>query len=337
MKASKTLSMFSFFGGKQALAPFICDLLDYSTTTVYFEPFGGACRTLLNKPRHATEVYNDSSAGLCSFVRLMSNPDTAMELIDRLYDTEYSQEQFDWALQMRNSIDDSVITQSKTDLMSFYRKVKTEQEIFHSYSLSESEEKEAKRVVTNWEKAKEASLDNDGSFDNPINAEIEVTDMDLAVATYIVYSQSRDSMGTHWTAYKYKTQEAYYKHIDRLFAVAERLTGVEVLQVGAMALLTNRDILDNPSISVYADPSYLKPGDEKKNLGKVYKQSFTYEDHEQFLQLVCNAKCKMVISNYDVELYNRYLSHWTKYEIPTTTSVGGKKNNGRVEVLWYNY
>lgn len=337
MRLSQSMTMFSYYGGKAKLAPLICDFLDYSTTSVYIEPFGGACRTLLNKPRHAREFYNDSSAGLCAFVRLMSQPDTADQLIERLYETEYSQEQFDWALQVRNSVDDSLLTQSQADLMTLYKKVQTEKDVFKAYQLNPQEQLQAQTILDNWTLARNLLESNDGSFDNPINAGIQVSDLELAVATYIVYAQSRDSMGMSWTASKYKTSEAYYKHVDRLYEVAERLTGIEVLQVGALSFLQNKDIIDNPEVCCYADPSYLKPEDEKKNLGKVYKQSFSYEDHELFLQLVCDAKCKMVISNYDVDLYNRYLSHWSKYEIPTTTSVGGKKDNKRTEILWYNY
>ncbi len=46
----KTLSAFNYYGGKARMAPLICDLLDYDTTDIYIEPFGGGARTLLNKP-----------------------------------------------------------------------------------------------------------------------------------------------------------------------------------------------------------------------------------------------------------------------------------------------
>ena len=61
-----------------------------------------------------------------------------------------------------------------------------------------------------------------------------ISEIDLAVATYVVYAQSRDAMGKYWTSYKYKSQEAYYRQIDRLYDVADRLEGVQVNQVDAL-------------------------------------------------------------------------------------------------------
>jgi len=46
----------------------------------------------------------------------------------------------------------------------------------------------------------------------------------LAVATYVVYSMSRDGMGTAFSSSKFHSSEAYYKQIDRLYRVAERLS-----------------------------------------------------------------------------------------------------------------
>ena len=68
--------------------------------------------------------------------------------------------------------------------------------------------------------------------------------------------------------------------------------------------------------------------------------SFDYEDQENFLSCIFNAKCKIMVSNYDLILYNKYLTpdnNWRRIEFETTTSVGGKKANDRTEVLWYNY
>ena len=61
--AKKVLSPFPYYGGKARMCGRICSLLDYDTTELYIEPFGGGCRTLLNKRRHAEEIYNDFSYG----------------------------------------------------------------------------------------------------------------------------------------------------------------------------------------------------------------------------------------------------------------------------------
>lgn len=402
----KTLSMFSYFGGKAKLAPLICDLIDYKNTDTYIEMFGGACRVLLNKARHDLEIYNDSSAGLCAFVSMMSNQDTAHELIARLYETEYSQEQFDWALDIRNKVDDNIGAQISDELMRFFKYVAQKKKKCPHYQLNPEERAKAKYILEEWKKYrahhdlfhairdayKFQSQDTQSSSgheeqgenkkedfwdyvrgllqseneterleawkyaadlirgkngieyldvwdyvtDRPQAEIYGISEIDLAVATYVVYAQSRDAMGKYWTSYKYKSQEAYYRQIDRLYDVADRLEGVQVNQINALDYCRdNACILSSPDVFCYADPSYLNG---EKDLGcGVYKHPSAYKDHEWFLDRVHNAKCKMIISNYDNELYNKYLRGWNKIEIPTKTSVGGKADNRRTEVLWYNY
>jgi hypothetical protein len=122
----------------------------------------------------------------------------------------------------------------------------------------------------------------------------------------------------------------------------------------------------NSSVMMCCDPSYISPEDERKklegidwkhesslteaiknaerempkNLGKIYAKSFEYPAQENFLKCIQNAKCKIIVSNYDLILYNKYLNEstgWRRCEYVTKTSVGSKENNVRVEVLWYNY
>ena len=76
------------------------------------------------------------------------------------------------------------------------------------------------------------------------------------------------------------------------------------------------------------------------NLGKVYARSFGYQQQEQFLRGIQNARAHIMVSNYDLQLYNKYLNPstgWKREEFETTTGVGGKRNNKRTEVIWYNY
>lgn len=90
---TEILSPFSFYGGKAKMAPLICQMLDYDKK-IYVEPFGGACRVLLNKPRHKEEVYNDFGAGLYFFFYCMSKPEQAKKVISALYDIVPSEEVF---------------------------------------------------------------------------------------------------------------------------------------------------------------------------------------------------------------------------------------------------
>lgn len=60
-----------------------------------------------------------------------------------------------------------------------------------------------------------------------------ISDLELAVATYIRYMQSRDAQGQTWSNAKFKTPDDYYKQMSRLYDVADRLNGVNVFQMDA--------------------------------------------------------------------------------------------------------
>lgn len=136
---------------------------------------------------------------------------------------------------------------------------------------------------------------------------------------------------------------------------------------------TFSEYLRNPKVMMYLDPTYLQadvrfmdedgtvPCDKscmaacralqekhdkdatEKDLGEnAYKQSWSHREHEKFLRLIYGADCHILVSNYDVCLYNRYLSednNWHKIEFETTTAIvsNSTKDNNRTEVLWYNY
>ena len=93
------------------MARFIADKLNYDDSHIYIEPFGGACRTLLNKPRHRTEIYNDYGEGVCAVISMLSDPKLSDEFIHGLYETEYSKEQFDWAKDIFDKAETDVLVQ----------------------------------------------------------------------------------------------------------------------------------------------------------------------------------------------------------------------------------
>ena len=209
-----------------------------------------------------------------------------------------------------------------------------------------------------------------------------INDMELAFATYVVYTMSRDGMGKVFSESKFRSTEQFHKRAESLFACAERLEGIEVQQLDAFMFFRKGtelmedekttyqaigDWLNNPSVMMYLDPSYISPtseqealegidwrgvnclsdaikekyrgGREPANLGEIYARSFNYEEQENFLRLICNAKCKILISNYDLLLYDKYLTlnGWQRTEFLTSTSVGSRAGNDRTEVIWWNY
>ena len=371
----KVLSAFPYYGGKNKMANLICEMLNYKDTSIYIEPFGGGCRTLLNKPRHEVEIYNDSSFGLCAFFNLMSKKDTAEELIHEIYKTEYSKDCFEWALKYRNNVDDNILKQTYRDIRDFNKKLLVKYNVMSQYDdyrvlmkelkqmyeskdfsfvkqLSKEEVEKMKLLAKNYNLIKK-TIDEVGYIDLPdswvgVDVANLINDIDLGVATYVLYSQSRDAMGNSWTSAKFKTQEAYYRQVDKLYDVAERFNGVNVFAPqNALTFLLESSYINREDVCMYLDPSYLSPQEEVKakkenkprNLGKAYKQSFDYEDHKVLLELIKDTKAKILISNYDAELYNEYLTNygnWRKLEFETSTSLASGDKN-RTEILWYNY
>lgn len=388
----KVRSIVPYYGGKARMAPLIAEMLDYDNTDIYVEPFGGGCRVLLNKPRHKVECYNDYGEGICAVMRVMSDPDTAREFIERLGETEYSQEAFDRAKELYDACELDPEEVSRRKLLSILRQPKghgvkraTAQLLLSAQEIPTDDPalaelsawqqqnpdlwKEFSAEYENWyelfwKKLRQSGLERPRDLYG-----YQESDVDLAVATYVTFTQSRDAMGQYWSKHRYKNTEAYLNHVVGLYECAERMEGVQVYQIDALNFFRwggdggqITEWLNNPRVMMYLDPSYISPDEEQeglegidiekesslskvikgklRDLGNPYATSFSYADHEVFLRRICDAKCKLLVSNYDLVLYDKYLTPergWSRKEYHTTTAVGGKKENKRVEVLWYNY
>lgn len=383
--STRPLSIVPYYGGKAKMAALISDMLDYSETTIYIEPFGGGCRTLLNKPRHLKEIYNDSSAGLCAMVELLSCPTTAMEFISRLYETEYSEECFAWAFNVRNGNEDNYYKEIKRRMNRFIKDIERKYGIDYfrefkrskgsdarinkmtsSVHLDENERRIGQLYIEEYETIKkEIAKYGEDAAEN--TRSVVMDKMELAVATYVLYQQSFNAIGCTWNKHKFKTNDNYYKRIDSLYDVMNRLEGVIVTQVDAMAYFNNDDFLNDPHVMIYCDPTYLKEADFKKNKGieikakhgkeynpgKAYKHYWSRKDHEKFLKRIQKAQCKLLVSNYDDKehLYIKYLEDgkglnpeekkcwkpWSRLEYQTKTTISNGENSSRTECLWYNY
>ena len=398
-------SIIGYYGGKHRMSHYIAERLDYANCDTYFEMFGGGARVLLNKPRHEHEMYLDYSACLTALMGVISNEYKADEFIHRVYETDYSREEFERAK--------AIVDFVESDPLSYYSNAMRDalKSLFIKYDmLSENATKrdidkilkdESSIGVLRGNIEKETLNVKDEIYSGLIellelyqymeddfrlngslkrNQDYDVhqtfTDMEIAVATYVVYTQSRDNMGKYWSGSKFKSNEAYRKHIEKLYDCAERMKNVNVYQLDASIFYrklysgdkkTMNEWLMSPKLMIYADPSYISPVEESKllegidiakaswlskeiiknnkgknpkNLGGIYAMSFNYIQQEYFVRSIQNAKCKIMVSNYDLELYNKYLNEdtgWKKLYFETSTSVGNKAGNKRVECLWYNY
>lgn len=413
---SKVLSPFPYYGGKAKMSPMICSMLDYNNTSIYVEPYGGGCRTLLNKKRHEREIYNDFGYGLTSFMSVMADDEKTEELVERLIVEPPSKESFNRLVVERMAIEDRLNTSTNEELsvlaieclrkyhhllfkkiraaiqaerydniielideimycnafeleavewlqFEHYRKlykdywelVKDTYEDTYSHAVEDFKEewnkvicmdKSTKKLDKLYEKqmelyARGCALDSIHEYtDDTLNSNekgTEVRDVDIAFNIFQLYYCSRDGMGVTWSNEKNQNIQLYYKAVRNLRNVSDRMKDVIITQCDALYLVSI--YRENESAMLYLDPSYLKPEDETKNLGKVYRMSYEREEHERLLKEITkpDTKAKILISNYDVDLYNEYLCDWKKTYYKTFTGVGSKKGNRRVEVLWQNY
>ena len=90
-------------------------------------------------------------------------------------------------------------------------------------------------------------------------------------------------------------------------------------------------LFHNPDNVLFMDPPYPLEAISSKN--KIYKYSWTNKDHQKFISLVKDLRCKVLICSYHNELYDTELKDWRKLEY----QVYDHAHNLKTEVLWMNY
>jgi DNA adenine methylase len=80
------------------------------------------------------------------------------------------------------------------------------------------------------------------------------------------------------------------------------------------------------------------PETREKNCKNIYEHEMTADDHVNLLNLIKNARGKVIISGYSCPLYNRTLKGWKiKKKIVSNNAGQGKVKEKRTECLWLNY
>jgi DNA adenine methylase len=85
---------------------------------------------------------------------------------------------------------------------------------------------------------------------------------------------------------------------------------------------------NNPNTLIYADPPYLLD----TRSGKFYSDEMNNNGHLELLSIINKHTGPVLLSGYQNDLYDNYLSDWMKQKIITPTEKGLK----REEVLWLN-
>lgn len=124
----------------------------------------------------------------------------------------------------------------------------------------------------------------------------------------------------------------WYKLPERLEQVVERLRGVRVEKREACDLLAI--FADRPATLVYLDPPYY--------VQREHKYVIDANDREYHARLLdaCNrARCMILLSGYENELYDELLKPadgWTRREIRARTKNATGQDSERTEILWMN-
>lgn len=118
----------------------------------------------------------------------------------------------------------------------------------------------------------------------------------------------------------------------RLDKVFERLRGVRVENRDARELV--KMFSDRPATLMYLDPPYFT----KRDHGYVIDAN-NEGFHTQLLNACKKARCMLLISAYENELYDRLLTKkegWQPWRVQTHTRDTTGKDYDRTEVLWMN-
>lgn len=124
----------------------------------------------------------------------------------------------------------------------------------------------------------------------------------------------------------------WYNLPERLASVVERLRGVRIEHRDALELVDM--FSDRPATLMYLDPPYFT---KREHSYEVDANSLDF--HEKLLAKCRGAKCMILVSGYDCELYNELLvgrGGWAREEILCSTRDTTGRDYPRSEVLWKN-
>ena len=164
--------------------------------------------------------------------------------------------------------------------------------------------------------------------------------IDEAVNEYILRRMSRGGLKKSfaWSDRERGGQpgdlNAWETMIEQLPLIAERVQNATLLCEDFREVMKAWDEEDT---FFYLAPPYLH-STRSENATEVYEEEMTVEDHLDLLQLIKNARGKVMLSGYSSPLYNRNLKGWKckKKQIANHSSQTKKKAR-RVECIWMNY
>lgn len=169
------------------------------------------------------------------------------------------------------------------------------------------------------------------------NGNIKVDDIEKAVATWIVFTQSRLASAKAGWRYDNGTDGSHYGIIElhnrKNFCpwLQKRLSKVQISCRDALQVIHNRDTAET---FFYLDPPY-------PNTNQGHYAGYTFDDLEDLLRCLQNIKGKFALSNYPSPLIDNYVLQmgWHIYtmKMKKDSTMARKKGAEKEEILVTNY
>lgn len=182
------------------------------------------------------------------------------------------------------------------------------------------------------------------------NKIMEFSDVERALITFylIVYSFDGNRKNMRYGTKEWEWQAMQEKAKKQLIANWEnwRYHAKNAEIVCGDAIVELKKICSRENAMVYLDPPYVP---ELLGVSKnLYKEKFDLDQHVEMLQLIQDAKARIMLSGYRGEsmLYDQYLNHesgWHCYELSDRVtkacvlSKNGKAKGFASEYIWVNY
>lgn len=118
----------------------------------------------------------------------------------------------------------------------------------------------------------------------------------------------------------------WYRLPDWIIDITERLRKVQIENRPALEVIER---FNYSQVFMYLDPPYMLG----TRSGKQYMHEMTDAEHEELLQMITKSRAKIMISGYETDMYNDYLSGWEKRQFSSCAEHG----KPRIETVWMNY
>ena len=125
----------------------------------------------------------------------------------------------------------------------------------------------------------------------------------------------------------------YYLKIDEDFEyiVSDDLNMESNKVKQVLNFLLERSLFDNTLFQ--SDKVLTSAGIQRRYQAKQYKHEMEDIDHEALLKTILKSKSKIMISGYESDMYEDYLSKWKKRTFMSCAEGGSP----RKETIWMNY